>query len=292
MIIGLQTRPVLLLLLILLANLLLLSIQARDEQGKILLKSWSVALRTPFGESLHFVRSSLKHFTSQYILLVKTERENQRLMRENELLKLETRRLQSMVETTTRSGGLNRISQRHQLETISAFILQKSPPFLSTVFQLNVGFADAVQRNSAVIRPEGIVGRVQVVTQWGCEVQPITQPGAGAGALLEDSRTPGVIRGQGNNMLRLDYIPISVPVRIGELVQTSGTDQLYPPGLPIGRVTSVTEKDLTHKHILVQPAADILRLEEVFIIKPLSNSPPDMKTGENYRSDQREITFE
>jgi cell shape-determining protein MreC len=57
-------------------------------------------------------------------------------------------------------------------------------------------------------------------------------------------------------------------------------------------VTSVTEKDLTHKHILVQPAADILRLEEVFIIKPLSNSPPDMKTGENYRSDQREITFE
>ena len=279
MIASLRARPTLLLVLLLLANLLLISIQARDEAGMVMLKTWGVAVRAPFGGAVHFVRSRLKRAVNQYVLLVRTAYQNQRLTRENEFLKLEAQRLRALVRSAVRSGDFDRIYQRHQLETIAASIIQRSPPFLSTTFQLNAGRAHGVQRNAAVIRPEGIVGRVQALTQWSCEVQPITQPEAGAGAILSDTRTQGVVRGQGTDLLRLDYIPISVPVRVGEFAYTSGADRIYPAGLPIGRVVSVTEGNLVHQHILLRPSADLSRPEEVLVVDPGQESPPNSGGG-------------
>ncbi len=279
MIASLRARPTLLLVLLLLALLLLISIQARDEEGMVMLKTWGVAVRAPFGGTVHFVRSRLKRAVNQYVLLVQTAYQNQKLTRENEVLKLEAQRLRALVRSAVRSGEFDRIYQHHQLETIAASIIQRSPPFLSTTFQLNAGRAHGVQRNAAVIRPEGIVGRVQALTKWSCEVQPITQTEAGAGAILSDTRTQGVVRGQGNDLLRLDYIPISVPVRVGEFAYTSGADRIYPAGLPIGRVVSVTEGNHVHQHILLRPSADLSRLEEVLVVDPGQESPPKSGGG-------------
>ena len=270
-----KTRPILFLILLLLANLLLLSVQARDETGQVLLRSWGVVVRTPFGGAIHFLKSLFMNSLDSYVLLVGTERENQNLRAENEHLKLETQRLRVLVGAALRTRDFDRIYQRHQLETIAATITQRSAPFLATSFQVNAGRAHGVVSNAAVIRPEGIVGRVQALTPWSSEVQPITQPQAGAGAMLSESRTHGVVRGQGNELVRLDYIPISVPVEIGEMIYTSGTDKIYPKGLPIGKVVSVTEGNLVHKHILVRPSVNLSRIEEVLLVTtPVPGSAP------------------
>jgi rod shape-determining protein MreC len=266
MITFLKTRPILFLTLLLLTNLLLLSVQARDETSQVLLRSWGVTVRTPLGGGIQFLKSLFMNSLDRYVLLVGAERENQSLRAENEQLKLETQRLNALVGAALRTRDFDRIYERHQLETIAATITQRSAPFLATSFQINAGRAHGVISNAAVIRPEGIVGRVQALTSWSSEVQPITQPQAGAGAVLSQSRTHGVVRGQGSELVRLDYIPISVPVEVGEMVYTSGTDKIYPKGLPIGKVISVTEGNLVHKHILVRPSVNLSRTEEVLLV--------------------------
>ena len=266
MITSLKTRPILFLILLLLTNLLLLSVQARDETGQVLLRSWGVAARAPFGGAIHLLKSLFVNGLDSYVLLVGTEKENQSLRAENEQLTLETQRLRALVGAALRTRDFDRIFERHQLETIAATITQRSAPFLATSFQVNAGRAHGVVVNSAVIRPEGIVGRVHALTPWSSEVQPITHQEAGVGALLSESRTHGVVRGQGSELVRLDYIPISVPVEVGEMVYTSGTDKIYPKGQPIGKVVSVTEGNLVHKHILVRPSVNLSRTEEVLLV--------------------------
>ncbi len=276
MITSLKTRPILFLILLLLANLLLLSVQARDETGQVLLRSWGVTVRTPLAGAIHFVRSLFKNSLDSYVLVVGAERENRSLRTENEHLKLETQRLRALVEAALRTRDFDRIYARYQLETIAATITQRSAPFLATSFQVNAGRAHGVASNGAVIRPEGIVGRVQALTSWSSEIQPITQPQAGAGAVLSQSRSHGVVRGQGSEFVRLDYIPISVPVEAGETVYTSGTDGIYPKGLPIGKVFSVTEGNLIHKHILVRPSVNLSRIEEVLLVTgPVPGTAPE-----------------
>lgn len=275
MITFLKTRPILFLTLLLLTNLLLLSVQARDETSQVLLRSWGVTVRTPLGGGIQFLKSLFMNSLDRYVLLVGAEKENQSLRAENEQLKLETQRLNALVGAALRTRDFDRIYERHQLETIAATITQRSAPFLATSFQINAGRAHGVISNAAVIRPEGIVGRVQALTSWSSEVQPITQPQAGAGAVLSQSRTHGVVRGQGSELVRLDYIPISVPVEVGEMVYTSGTDKIYPKGLPIGKVISVTEGNLVHKHILVRPSVNLSRIEEVLLVTtPVPGSAP------------------
>ncbi len=276
MITSLKTRPILFLILLLLANLLLLSVQARDETGQVLLRSWGVTVRTPLAGAIHFVRSLFRNSLDNYVLVVGAERENRSLRTENEHLKLETQRLRALVEAALRTRDFDRIYARYQLETIAATITQRSAPFLATSFQVNAGRAHGVASNGAVIRPEGIVGRVQALTSWSSEIQPITQPQAGAGAVLSQSRSHGVVRGQGSEFVRLDYIPISVPVEVGETVYTSGTDGIYPKGLPIGKVFSVTEGNLIHKHILVRPSVNLSRIEEVLLVTgPVPGTAPE-----------------
>ena len=276
MITSLKTRPILFLTLLLLANLLLLSVQARDETGQVLLRSWGVAVRTPFGGAIQFLKSFFVNGLDSYVLLVGTESENQSLRAENETLKLETQRLRALVGAALRTRDFDRIYELHQFETIAATITQRSAPFLATSFQVNAGRAHGVVANTAVIRPEGIVGRVHALTPWSAEVQPITQAEAGAGALLSGSRTHGVVRGQGSELVRLDYIPISVPVEVGEMVYTSGTDKIYPKGLLIGKVVSVTDGNLVHKHILVRPSVHLSSTEEVLLVTtPVPDSGPE-----------------
>ena len=59
----------------------------------------------------------------------------------------------------------------------------------------------------------------------------------------------------------------------GEEVLTSGLDQIYPKGLPVGTVIKAGEGNI-YKAILVQPAAALDRLESVVVaLKPPTNSP-------------------
>jgi rod shape-determining protein MreC len=67
-------------------------------------------------------------------------------------------------------------------------------------------------------------------------------------------------------------------IKPGELVLTSGGDQVYPRGLPVGAIERIAP-DPDHQPytaIVVHPAADLDRVEEVLVITGTqSNLPPD-----------------
>jgi rod shape-determining protein MreC len=106
---------------------------------------------------------------------------------------------------------------------------------------------------------------VFAVDPFNAEVELLTDSSAAAGAVTAESRLYGVVQGDGTGNLYLMYIPVTEIVERDELVLTSGSDRIYPKGLPIGRVVS-TQKGQVYQRLLLLPASDFARLDEVSIL--------------------------
>ena len=65
----------------------------------------------------------------------------------------------------------------------------------------------------------------------------------------------------------MDYVPATSDVAAGDVVVTSGIDGLYPKGFVIGTVERVDRGDGLYHVIVVRPAVDPNRLEEVLVVR-------------------------
>ncbi len=251
---------------LLLFHLLLLSVQVRTEQGHLLLRSIGLTLLAPLASSIQFLTSSSSDFLDRYVFLMNAEREKRRLEEENKQLRLDLHQLRDLVALMPQTADFLALQASRSFETVPADVVGKAPPFVEFHLLINVGTGSGVRRDCAVITPEGIVGRVVSAGPFTAEVELVTNQLAAAGGRLERSRVEGVVLGDGVRFLQLDYIPISQPVEVGEPVVTSGTDRIYPRGIPIGTVESVSRGGPIYQTILVRPAVDLTRLEQVLVV--------------------------
>lgn len=266
-----QRKPLIFLFILVMVNVLLLSVQLRSGEGRVLLRSWVLWMVTPVASTLHFATSKIEDTVERYAILKDSNVENRRLRAQNSRLQIELVQLRSLQSTFSRRQDYQRAREEYLFDTLLAGIIWKSAPFHSRRFLLNVGTRDGVKRDTAVITPTGLVGRVWVVSPFSAEVELITNAGAGAGAMLIDSRLQGVIQGDGSTLLHWNFIPNFEEVKVGDIVYTSGTDRIYPKGLPIGRVVESKKSKLIYRQILVRPLVDYSRLEESLVVMPTSD---------------------
>lgn len=134
---------------------------------------------------------------------------------------------------------------------------------------LNRGSNDGIKENMTVLVPEGLVGRVFFVSSTTCEVLLITDPRSGVGALIQDTRTTGIVEGTiaSSGIIRMIHIPNSDPVEAGQVVITSGSGSIFPKNISIGKITDIRkEPSGLFNSADIKPFVDLSRLEEVLII--------------------------
>jgi len=257
-------KPQVALTLLLLFNLLMLSVQIRSEKGQTLLNQAGLAVITPLVYMEHLVFNTVSSLVHKYVFLLAQDKENQRLVRENVRLKIELHQLRAMKQLAEREY-FSAITGPMLYRYITGSVIHKNLRFFSDTVIVNQGTLADVVPNQAVISGEGLVGKVIAANLLASEIELITGSLASAGALLGNSRLQCVVRGTDSSLLNLDFVSVSEPVSIGEMIYTSGTDGIYPKELPIGRI--VSKKDgRVYQEIQVEPLTDFSRLEEVSII--------------------------
>ena len=266
MIHALERRPLVFFISILVLHVALLSIQVRSEQGRSFLLKWSLFFVTPVAAAMHFVTDNGEKALSRYAFLRGAEKENLQLRAENAALKVEIEQLRGMQSMATRSAHYSLLRQQYSFGTLLAGVIWKSASFHTDHFGINAGIREGIQKNSAVLNPEGIVGRVVTVEPFGAEVEPITERGSAIGGVLSRSRLQGVLQGDGSELLEWRLIPNHEKVEIGEVVYTSGADRIYPKGLPIGLIVKSERGKMVYRDIRVRPFVDYSRLEEVMVV--------------------------
>jgi rod shape-determining protein MreC len=155
---------------------------------------------------------------------------------------------------------------------VTATVIGKSPNIWYARVTIDKGAAAGVRVNDPVINGEGLVGKVVQVIGDGAVVDLITDSSMGVSARVGTSGTTGIVQpkvGDPNDLL-LQYLPTNTPVAKGEYVVTSGTvyghdDSLYPPGIPVGQVTSVNEES-AYRSVNVHPIANLHNLDVVQVL--------------------------
>lgn len=262
----LRQRPLFLLAALVLAQVLLLAFQIKRDHDVRLIRYWAAALVMPFERGGTNAVSHTGGIWSDYISLRGTRAENARLRGELDQLRLRNRELEGQASEAQRLSTLLSFRDAHvEAQMLAAQVIGASADPASHTLFLNRGDRDHVRRNLAVITPDGIVGKIVEVFPSTSQVLLINDKDSGAGALLSETRTHGVVKGSGDPDPRLDYVVNDEPVRAGEMVLTSGEDRIFPKDLLIGTVV-VANPGNPFQVIHIRPAARLDRLEDVLIL--------------------------
>jgi len=126
---------------------------------------------------------------------------------------------------------------------------------------VDAGTRDGAVKGQAVITGEGLAGRVLEVGNRASRILLLTDINSRIPVVIERTRDRGVVAGDNSELLRLLYLDPEVEVSVGDRVVTSGHGGAIVPGLPVGMVTEVGERE-----VKVQPFVDWDRLDYVRLV--------------------------
>lgn len=156
-------------------------------------------------------------------------------------------------------------------------------PYLRNI-TINVGTRQGVAVGMPVVSSgAALVGRVVEADPRSAKVQLIIDANSAVAALLQNSRATGLIVGQPDGSLRMDYVTQGEDeiVAVGDIVLTSGLGGVMPKGLVIGQVADVERADYQlFEPIIVRPAVDFSRLEVVLVLTGLERIPVEDLEGD------------
>ena len=261
-----EGRAAIVLIPLLVMHLVLISLQIEDRGGTTLFRKWVLVSGAPFLSVSSAVSKGLAGLWGNYIWLVGARAENHSLRETLSTLTLQNQALADLKLENARLRQLLEIKESQGIRTLGARVVGRVPDYLAHMVYIDRGAADGVKVDTAVIAGYGAAGRAVLVSPHQAQVQLITNADASIGAMLATSRSPGVLRGTGGNLLRLDYINNTEEVSAGEIVVSSGLDGVFPKGIPVGKVVSSRKGKTVFREIEVEPFADLLRTEEVLLV--------------------------
>jgi rod shape-determining protein MreC len=136
------------------------------------------------------------------------------------------------------------------------------------VLTVDRGADDGIARMMPVVVAEGVVGRVSAVSGSSADVLVLTDSTSSIAVRVDRTRARANVRGVGKpDGARLEYALRTEDMIEGDLLVTSGTDGVFPRGLPVGKVTQLNRTGHgLFQDARVVPAVDVTRLEEVLVV--------------------------
>src|SRR5262249_51346045 len=132
--------------------------------------------------------------------------------------------------------------------------------FLRNVL-IDVGERQGVERGQAALGGGGGAGGATEVGGRGARGSLLTDLNSRVPVVIEATRERAVLAGDNTSRPRLLYLPEKSAVQVGDHVVTAGSGGIFPPGLPVGAVSSVDGGALR-----VEPEAELTHLEDVRIV--------------------------
>lgn len=237
---GAFTRTVnrILLGFVVLACLILLVLWRMDnprvERLRMALADRVLPSMTWVGEPIHFA----SELTRDYQNFFAVYRQNRALRREIQRLQAWRETARQLEEENAQLRALNNVQLAAQTTFVTGDVIADSGgPFLQSAL-VNVGARDGVRDGSAAVDGKGLVGRVVGVGDRAARLLLLTDFSSRVPVVVQPSGRRAILTGDGTQTPKLQFLDSAERVKPGNLIETSGDGDVFPPNLPVGRLVS------------------------------------------------------
>ncbi len=226
-------------------------------------------------QATSWIRSRVQEFRGRNQLRADYEEAQLKIM----ALEYRVSQLEEEEQENIRLRTLLEAQERYaELDPIYARVIAKDTGRWFSVFSINRGTLSGVTAGMAVINADGLVGRVYEAGLNYAKVIGIIDSRSAVACLIQRTRDNGVMRGETtasstDGSCKMYYIPSVNDILPQDQVITSGLDGLFPKGLVVGTVREVSrQSDVSDQYVVVSPAVDFQRLEEVLVLQTVIES--------------------
>ncbi|PWN05234.1 rod shape-determining protein MreC [Rhodohalobacter mucosus] len=194
---------------------------------------------------------------------------NTYLQRQNVILQDELSRMRSAEQQNQILRDLLDLRESSELNLIPVRIVAKDLRGVNNAMTINAGSDDGVKVGMPVTNSDGLIGQVIVTADSYSQVLPYANSMFRVSAQIQESRAYGIVSWPENrhNELTMMFVPQTIPVDSGQVVQTSGASNQFPGGIPIGEVIRVEPGDGVETQIITLRAyADLWTMSEGFVV--------------------------
>ncbi|NWF52688.1 MAG: rod shape-determining protein MreC [Nitrospirae bacterium] len=219
---------------------------------------------TKLHDGLSSLKDSLKTPFKRMLL---REKENIRLKTEIDKLMIERQNFKEVLLENKRLKELLLLKDKTPNYITIARVIARGPDQWSNTFVLDKGSSAGIKKDMVAITAKGLVGKISEVSNSYSNLLLITDINFFAAVRVQEGRQEGIISGTGLRRCQLKYIPYDEDVKKGDILITSGLDNLFTKGIPVGYVSKVDKTGSgLFQNIEVVPFADNRKIEEVIII--------------------------
>jgi rod shape-determining protein MreC len=249
-----------------------------------LIRSWTVGAIAPLEKGIIWAHSGVGNLWNNYVYLRGVRQENRDLKFEIERLRLEQVRLSDDAQQARRLQSLLGFKEQYIAKTVAAQVIGSSGSEQSRSVFIDKGTSAGVEKDMAVITADGLVGKVLRAYGSSAQVLLINDQSSGVGVIMDKSRLQGVIKGTAAGEVILEKVMTDEQVAAGDLIVTSGGDQIFPKGITVGTVMKVSPGADLFLNIRVKPSANLSRLEEVLVITKKEDRAPSVAETNSVRA--------
>ncbi len=161
------------------------------------------------------------------------------------------------------------------VKSMAAEVLyEASDPFSRKIF-IDRGASQGVVPGAPVIDEAGVLGQVTRVYPLSSEVTLLIDKEAAIPVLNTRTHQRSAAFGADGAALELRFMAGNADVKVGDLLQTSGVDGIYPPGLDVARVVKVDPRaDSSFARIALAPTASADGVHHVLVLEPMAMQLP------------------
>jgi rod shape-determining protein MreC len=256
------------LFILLVASLVLMTFHAGNEKG---VQSYTAFLF----EAIAWMETGLSRLTmgtqriyTGYVNLIDVHQENRALREKIDLLENKLHEQREIEIENLRLRKLLSFQESVPFGLLPSKVIGKGFNSWSRTLLINQGSRAGVSKGMAVVRPEGVVGRILSVSPNFSLVQLIIDSNSDIPSIFQRSRAEGIVEGKISNQCRVKYLNRKADVQQGDLVISSGLGGVYPKGLIVGTVFAVQKKPYgLFQEVTITPAVDFSKMEEVFVVR-------------------------